>query len=106
MAQSLLGLKLAYEKAAKSGAKPTADQIAAEFKGIVFDGPAGHVRMAIGDGHQGVTETAYGTYRFNKQKKEPEIVDIVRFPAECVNPPAGIDADKWIAEGMQSAKCN
>ena len=106
MAQSLLGLKLAYEKAAKAGVKPTADEIAAAFKGIEFEGPAGHVKMAIGDGHQGVTETAYGTYRFNKQKKEPEIVDIVRFPAECVNPPAGIDADKWIAEGMQGAKCN
>ena len=106
MAQSLLGLKLAYEKAAKAGVKPTADQIAAEFKGIEFEGPAGHVKMAIGDGHQGVTETAYGTYRFNKQKKEPEVVDIVRFSAECVNPPAGIDADKWIAEGMQGAKCN
>jgi branched-chain amino acid transport system substrate-binding protein len=106
MAQSLLGLKLAYEKAAKPGVKPTADEIAAAFKGIEFEGPAGHVKMAIGDGHQGVTETAYGTYRFNKEKKEPEIVDIVRFPAECVNPPAGIDADKWIAEGMQGAKCN
>jgi len=106
MAQSLLGLKLAYEKAAKAGAKPTADEIAASFKGIEFEGPVGHVKMAIGDGHQGVTETAYGTYRFNKQKKEPEIVDIVRFPAECVNPPPGVDADKWISEGMKGAKCN
>jgi branched-chain amino acid transport system substrate-binding protein len=105
MAQSLLGLKLAYEKAKKGDAKPTADEIAAGFKGIEFDGPAGHVKLAIGDGHQGITETAYGTYRFNKQKKEPEIVDIIRFPAECVNPPAGIDADKWIAEGMKGAKC-
>jgi branched-chain amino acid transport system substrate-binding protein len=105
MAQSLLGLKLAYEKAAKAGAKPTADEIAAAFKGIEYDGPAGHVKLAIGDGHQGITETAYGTYRFNKQKKEPEIVDIVRYPAECVNPPAGVDADKWIAEGMKGAKC-
>ena len=105
MAQSLLGLKLAYEKAAKAGAKPNPDQIAASFKGIEFTGPAGHVKLAIGDGHQGITETAYGTYRFNKQKKEPEIVDVMRFPAECVNPPAGIDADKWIAEGMKGAKC-
>jgi len=68
-------------------------------------GPAGEVKMALGDGHQGITETAYGTYRFNKQKQQPEIVDIMRFPAECVNPPAGIDADKWIAEGMKGAKC-
>jgi branched-chain amino acid transport system substrate-binding protein len=106
MAQSLLGLKLAYEKAAKAGAKPTADEIAASFKGIEFEGPAGHVKMAIGDALMAVTETAYGTYRFNKQKKEPEIVDIVRFPAECVNPPPGVDADKWINEGMKGAKCN
>ena len=105
MAQSLLGLKLAYEKAAKAGAKPTADEIAAGFKGIEFTGPAGHVKLAIGDGHQGITETAYGTYRFNKQTKEPEIIDVVRFPAECVNPPAGVEAEKWIAEGMKGAKC-
>lgn len=105
MAQSMLGLKLAYEKAAKGGAKPTTDEVAAGFKGIEFEGPAGHVKMALGDGHQGITETAYGTYRFNKQKKEPEIVDIMRFPAECVNPPAGIESEKWIAEGMKGAKC-
>ncbi|MCF8478542.1 MAG: ABC transporter substrate-binding protein [Pseudolabrys sp.] len=105
MAQSILGLKLAYEKAKKGDAKPSTDEIAAAFKGIEYTGPAGHVKMALGDGHQGITETAYGTYRFNKQKNAPEIVDIVRFPAECVNPPAGIDADKWIAEGMKGAKC-
>jgi branched-chain amino acid transport system substrate-binding protein len=29
----------------------------------------------------------------------------MRFPAECVNPPPGIDADKWITEGMKGAKC-
>ncbi|HVZ52100.1 MAG TPA: ABC transporter substrate-binding protein [Pseudolabrys sp.] len=106
MAQSLLGLKLAYEKAMKPGAKPTTDEIAAAFKGIEFTGPAGHVKMALGDGHQGITETAYGTYKFNKKTKEPEIVDIVRYPAECVNPPPGIDADKWIEGGMKGAKCN
>lgn len=106
MAQSLLGLKLAYEKAAKPGAKPTADEIAAAFKGLAFTGPAGDVKMALGDGHQGITETAYGIYRFNKAKQMPEIIDIVRFPAECVNPPAGIDADKWIEGGMLGAKCN
>jgi branched-chain amino acid transport system substrate-binding protein len=105
MVQSLLGLKLAYEKAAAGGTKPNSDAIAAAFKGIEYDGPAGHVKLTLGDGHQGVTETAYGTYRYNKQKKEPEVVDIVRYPAECVNPPPGIDSEKWIAGGMQGAKC-
>jgi branched-chain amino acid transport system substrate-binding protein len=105
MAQSLLGLKLAYEKAAAGGAKPTAEQIAAAFKGMTFTAPSGEIKMALGDGHQGITETAYGTYRFNKTTKQPEIVDVMRFPAECVNPPAGIDADKWIEGGMKGAKC-
>jgi branched-chain amino acid transport system substrate-binding protein len=105
MAQSLLGLKLAYEKAAAAGGKPNADAVAASFKGIEFTGPAGHVKMALGDGHQGITETAYGLYKFNKETKEPQIVDIVRYPAECVNPPPGVDADKWIASGMKDAKC-
>ena len=105
MAQSLLGLKIAYEKAAKDG-KPNADSIAAAFKGIEFEGPAGHVKMALADGHQGITETAYGIYRFNKQKQMPEIVDVVRYPAECVNPPPGVEAEKWIADGMKGAKCN
>ena len=105
MAMSLLGLKLAYEKAQKGEAKPTTDEVAAAFKGIEFEGPSGKVKLAIGDGHQGISGTAYGTYRFNKQKNEPEIVDIMRFPAECVNPPAGINADDWIKEGMKGAKC-
>jgi len=105
MVQSILGLKLAYEKAAAGGAKPNSDAIAAAFKGIEYDGPAGHVKLTLGDGHQGVTETAYGTYKFNKQTKEPEVVDIVRYPAECVNPPADKTAEEWIKAGMPGAKC-
>jgi branched-chain amino acid transport system substrate-binding protein len=105
MAMSLLGLKLAYEKARKGDAKPTTDEIVAAFKGIEFDGPSGHVKLAIGDGHQGIGETAYGTYHFNKQKNAPEIVDVIRFPAECVNPPAGVNANDWIKDGMKGAKC-
>jgi len=105
MVQSLLGLKLAYEKAAAGGTKPNSDAIAAAFKGIEYDGPAGHVKLTLGEGHQGVTETAYGTYKYNKETKEPEVVDIVRYPAECVNPPPGVEAEKWIAEGMPGAKC-
>jgi branched-chain amino acid transport system substrate-binding protein len=105
MVQSILGLKLAYEKAAAGGTKPNSDAISAAFKGIEYTGPAGHVKLVLGDGHQGITETAYGTYRWNKQKKEPEIIDIVRYPAECVNPPPGIESEKWIAEGMKGAKC-
>jgi len=106
MAQSMLGLKIAYEKAMKDGKKPTTEEVAAAFKGISFTGPAGDVKMTLGGGHQGVTGTAYGTYKWNKETKQPEIVDVKRFAAECVNPPSGIDAVAWIEGGMKGAKCN
>jgi branched-chain amino acid transport system substrate-binding protein len=108
MALVVLGLKVAWEKAqtAKGGARPTTEDVITAFEGIAYDGPSGHVSLAIGNGHQGVQETAYGTYRFDKQKNAPEIVDVVRFPADCVNPPADVTADDWIKGGMKSPGCN
>jgi branched-chain amino acid transport system substrate-binding protein len=109
MAMSILGLKLAWEKAqaAKGGAKPATDDVVAAFENLEYEAPNGKVKLALGNGHQGIQETAYGTYKFNKQKNAPEIVDIIRYPAECVNPPADKIADDWIKDGMKtSAKCN
>jgi branched-chain amino acid transport system substrate-binding protein len=108
MALSVLGLKVAWEKAQKDkgGAKPSTDDVVAAFEGINYEAPNGPVKMALGNGHQGIQETAYGTYRFNKQKNQPEVVDVMRFAAECVNPPPGAIADEWIKAGMQGAKCN
>ena len=108
MAQSLLGLKSAWDKAAaaKPGAKPATDDVVAAFKGIEFEAPSGRLKLTLGDGHQGIGDIAYGTYKYNKDKGQPEIVDIVRFPAECVNPPAGVTAEQWIKDGMKGAKCN
>ncbi|HZD90023.1 MAG TPA: ABC transporter substrate-binding protein [Pseudolabrys sp.] len=105
MAQSILGLKLAYEKAEKGGAKPSTDQVVAAFKGIEFTGPAGHVKLSLGNGHQGVTGTAYGTYKWNKKTGEGEIVNVKRYAADCVNPPPGVNADDWLKGGMKGAKC-
>jgi branched-chain amino acid transport system substrate-binding protein len=107
MALSILGLKVAWEKAqkAKNGSRPSTDDVATAFVGIQYDTPSGPVKLALGHGHQGIQDTAYGTYKFNKQKKEPEVVDIMRFPAECVNPPADQNADDWIKYGMKGAKC-
>ena len=67
----MLGLKVAWEKAAaaKGGAKPTTDEVAKAFKGIEYDSPSGRVKMALGNGHQGIQDTAYGTYRFNKAEE-------------------------------------
>jgi branched-chain amino acid transport system substrate-binding protein len=108
MALSILGLKVAWEKAQKEkgGGKPSTDDVVTAFEGISYEGPSGPVKLALGNGHQGIQETAYGTYRFNKQKGEPEVVDVMRFAAECVNPPPGVTADDWIKDGMKGAKCN
>ena len=108
MALALLGLKVAWEKAQakKGGARPNTEEVITAFEGIAYEGPSGHVALSIGKGHQGVQETAYGTFRFNKQKNTPEIVDVVRFPADCVNPPADMTADDWIKGGMKSPGCN
>jgi len=108
MALAVLGLKVAWEKAqaTKGGARPSTEDVITAFEGIAYDAPSGPVRLAIGNGHQGIQETAYGTFKYNKQTRTPEIVDVIRFPAECVNPPADISADDWIKEGMKGAKCN
>jgi branched-chain amino acid transport system substrate-binding protein len=107
MAQSMFGLKTAWEKAQakKGGARPTNDEVIAAFEGIEFPTPSGGVRLAIGKGHQGITDTAYGTFRFNKAENKPELTDIVRYPAECVNPPADVDSVAWLEGGMKGAKC-
>ena len=106
MALSILGLKVAWDKAHQAkGGKPTTDDVVAAFENIEYDSPSGKVKMALGNGHQGIQETAYGTYRFNKQTNAPEIVDVMRFPAECVNPPPNMSAEEWIKAGMKDAKC-
>jgi branched-chain amino acid transport system substrate-binding protein len=107
MAQALFGLKLAVEKAmaANGGKKPSHEQIAAALKGSEWDSPAGRIRMALGDGHQAIQETAIGKTKYDAAKKMVTIEDIQRFPAECVNPPANMKSEDWIKAGFPGAKC-
>jgi branched-chain amino acid transport system substrate-binding protein len=108
LAQSLLGLKTAWEKAqaAKGGARPNTEEVIAAFEHIQFKTPSTMITMANGNGHQGVSDTAYGTYKYDKKTEKPELVDVVRYPAECVNPPADVDSVTWLQSGMKGAKCN
>ena len=108
LAQSLFGLKTAWEKAQakKGGARPTTEEVIAAFEGISFPTPSTTVQMALGNGHQGLSDTAVGTYKFDKAEGKPEIVDIVRYPAQCVNPPADVDSVPWLEGGMKGAKCD
>lgn len=107
MAQALMGLKLAVEKAmaANGGKKPDSAQIAAALKGSEFESPAGIIKMVNGNGHQAIQETAIGRTKYNPEKKRVELVDIVRFPAECVNPPPDMKSEEWIKSGFKGAKC-
>jgi branched-chain amino acid transport system substrate-binding protein len=106
MVQSLLGLKLAVEKAmaANGGKKPNAEQLAAALRNSEWDSPAGKIRMALGGGHQAVQETAIGRTRYDAAKKMVVLDDIMRFPAECVNPPANMKSEDWIKAGFPGAK--
>jgi branched-chain amino acid transport system substrate-binding protein len=108
MVQSLLGLKLAVEKAmaANGGKKPTGEQIAAALKGSEWESPAGKIRMALGDGHQAVQDTAIGRTKYDAAKKMVTLVDIQRFNADCVNPPNGVKGEDWIKGGFKGAKCD
>ncbi len=107
MAQALLGLKTAAEKAmaANGGKKPTQEQLAAALKGSQWASPAGTIRMALGDGQQAIQETAIGKTRYDVAKKMVMLDDIQRFAAECVNPPANMKSEDWIKAGFPGAKC-
>ena len=105
MAQSLLGLKLAWEKARPRPAQ--ADRRRSRRR--VRRASNSKVRAATSR-WRSATATRVSPrpptapIASTRQKKEPEIVDIVRYPAECVNPPAGIDADKWLARGRHEGR--
>ena len=107
MAQSLMGIKLAVEKAmaANGGKKPSPEQLAAALKGLAWDSPAGRIQMVNGNGHQAIQPTAIGRTQYNKEKKRVDLIDIIRFPAECVNPPPGVKSEDWLKGGMQGAQC-
>ncbi|HYQ82108.1 MAG TPA: ABC transporter substrate-binding protein [Anaeromyxobacteraceae bacterium] len=94
MAQAILALKSAYEKAQGGGAAPTQDQIIASLEGLTFQSPSGTVKMAIGKGHQAVMECVYGTVKNVGGKVT--FVNVKRYPAEKVNPPDGVKSADWI----------
>ena len=71
----------------------------AAFERLTFVSPAGKVEMAIGNGHQAITETAYGVTK--KVKGKMTIANVKRYPAEMVNPPDGVKAADWIANGFK-----
>ncbi len=108
MAQALMGLKLAAEKAmaANKGKKPSTEVLAASLRGSEWISPAGKVRMALSNGQQAIQDTAIGRTKWSEEKKMVMLEDIQRFNAECVNPPLNVKSEDWLKSGFAGAKCD
>ncbi len=102
MAQAILAVKAATDKAGSTDQASTISSL----KGLEFDSPSGKVSMSLSDGHQASQETAYGTYKFDKATGKGTLVNIKRYSATCVNPPAGVKSLDWIKSGFKGAVCN
>jgi branched-chain amino acid transport system substrate-binding protein len=102
MAQAILGVKAAWEKAqaANGGARPSNEQVAAALENLTFEGPGGTVRMANGKGHQAIMETVYGMSKVVGGKMT--VTNVKRYPAEKVNPPDGVKSGDWIKGGFKN----
>jgi branched-chain amino acid transport system substrate-binding protein len=101
MTQAILGTKAAWEKAqaANGDKRPSTEQVIAAFENLTFESPAGTVKLALGKGHQAITETVYGQTR--RVKGQMTVTKVKRYPAEMVNPPEGVKSADWIASGFK-----
>ncbi len=102
MAQALLGLKAAYEKAQGGGAAPSQDQIIAAFEGLAFETPSGKIAMSLGKGHQAVEGVVYGMTKTAGGKLT--YVKVKQYPPEKVNPPEGVKSADWIKTALKPAR--
>jgi branched-chain amino acid transport system substrate-binding protein len=123
VAQAILGVKAAWEKAAakkigsatpmgaaknvkeemeKAYAPPTPEEVIAAFERNVFDSPSGKVHMNLGKGHQAVMGTAYGSTRF--ENGVVRVGNIKYYDADRVTPPEGVSSLDWIKSGFKRTK--
>ncbi len=100
--QAILATKIAYDKA---GSGATDEQLAAALKGITFESFSTTVEMALGNGHQAVTENGYGITKYDEANGENVVTDVKFYPGSCIMPPKGANSVDWIKGGMQGAKC-
>ncbi len=102
MAQAILGVKAAWEKAqaANGGKRPSNEEVAAALANSTFEGPGGTVKMAIGKGQQAIMETVYGMSKVVGGKMT--LTNVKRYPAEKVNPPDGVKSADWIKGGFKN----
>ena len=106
-AQGVLAAKYAYDTAASAngGKFPSKDQVVAALTGATFEGVTTTVKMALGNGHQSMTDYMLGKSAWDKENGEPKIVDIMKFKGTCLLPPNGVKGVDWLKGGMKGAKC-
>ena len=100
--QAILAAKIAYDKA---GSDASSEQLADALRGISFESFSTTVDMALGNGHQAVTENGYGITKYDAENGENIVTDVKFYPASCVMPPEGVNSVEWISGGMKGAKC-
>ncbi|MBB5696390.1 ABC transporter substrate-binding protein [Muricoccus pecuniae] len=106
-AATLLALKAAYDKAAgPAGARPATRDVIAALRSSTFEAPGGTIRMALGNGHQAIQDTAVGEFGFDRRANVTTVRNVTVFPAACVNPPAGARSEAWLRDGMPGADCS
>ncbi|MBK8018261.1 MAG: ABC transporter substrate-binding protein [Betaproteobacteria bacterium] len=97
--QAILGAKAAYEKAQGAGNRvPSTEDIAAAFERLSYETPSGTTRMTLGKGHRGIQDAVYGTVRNSGGKAT--VTNVIRFPADTVNPPDGVKSEDWVRSGL------
>jgi len=103
MAQAILGVKAAWEKAqGGAGKRPDQEQVIAAFEHLSFDAPGGTVEMSLGKGHQAIQGTAYGMAKTIGGKVT--MVDVKTYPQAKVTPPDGVKSEDWIKSDFKSGK--
>ena len=100
--QAILAAKIAYDKA---GSDATDEQLGDALRGISFESFSTTVEMALGGGHQAITENGYGITKYDEASGENIVTDVKFYPATCVLPPEGVESVEWIKGGMKGAKC-
>jgi branched-chain amino acid transport system substrate-binding protein len=105
-ANALIVLKTVSDRIAAAGKELATSEIIAGLTGGIFDTPSGKIRMALGNGHQAIQDTAVGEIQFDAAKNALTVRKVTRFPAECVNPPVGLTSEAWLKSGMAGAKCD
>lgn len=97
MANTILFLKEAYEKAIKANDNkwPTREQLVAAFDGMEVETLTGTV--TIRDDNDGLVDQVVGVTRKTDQYPFPIIADMVRYPGAKLTPPVRTEPNEWIA---------